>query len=63
CHKGSNQPFDVLKSLAQSSAHHRTMLLESVHEIATARSGLAWVQNYGLDMGFRSAIQWEAWRD
>ncbi len=63
CHKGTNQPFDVLDALVHSSEHHRTMLREIVHEIATARSGLAWVQNYGLDTGFQSTIQWGAWRD
>ena len=63
CHKGSNDPFDAHDVLCHSSEHHRTILLENVHEIATARSGLVWVQNYGLDTGFRSAIQWGAWRD
>lgn len=63
CHQGSHEPFDVLMALTHSSEHHRTVLLEIASEMATARAGLAWVQNYGLDTGFLSAIQWEAWRD
>jgi uncharacterized protein YkwD len=63
CHKGANDPYDAHDLLCHSSEHHRTILLDFVHEIATARSGLVWVQNYGLDTGFQSAIQWGAWRD
>lgn len=63
CHRGSNDPFDAHDALCHSSEHHRTILRENVQEMATARSGLAWVQNYGLDTGFQSGIQWGAWRD
>ncbi|MEM8713691.1 MAG: CAP domain-containing protein [Planctomycetota bacterium] len=63
CHLGSNQPYDVFEAWQASSEHHRVMVLEEVREIATARAGLAWVQNYGLDTGFQSAIQWGVWRD
>ena len=63
CHLGAVTPFDALAALSKSSAHHRTILHPEVYEMATARAGLVWVQNYGLDTGFRSAIQWSPWRD
>ncbi len=51
------------RAWARSSAHHRAILRPEMTEMATARAGDTWVQNYGLDRDFRSRLQCPAWRD
>lgn len=63
CHSGSTSGRAALDAWIRSSEHHRTILNADLTEMATGNDGNLWVQKFGLDTEFESAIQCHPWRD